>query len=188
MADHAFAARPYAQAVFEIARTTGDFRSWSEFLQLAATLVMDPELGRALQAPGSDVDKIAVAMADVCREQFGSQAFSGDGAWATAGNFLRLLAENRRLAALPDIAGRYEQLRAQAENTLDVVLTSASAVDEGQKSRIAASLRQRLGREIRISVKLDPALIGGARLQIGDRVIDGSVRTGLDKLATALSA
>lgn len=69
-----------------------------------------------------------------------------------------------------------------------MVLTSASAVDEGQKSRIAASLRQRLGREIRISLKLDPALIGGARLQIGDRVIDGSVRTGLDKLATALSA
>jgi F-type H+-transporting ATPase subunit delta len=188
MADHAFAARPYAQAIFEIARATGDFRSWSEFLQLAASLMLDASLARTLQAPASDVDKIAVAMADVCREQLGDQAFAGDGGRATATNFLRLLAENRRLASLPDIAGRYEQLRAQAENTLDVVLTSASAVDEGQKSRIAASLRQRLGREIRISVKLDPALIGGARLQIGDRVIDGSVRTGLDKLATALSA
>ena len=188
MADHAFAARPYAQAVFEIARATGDFRSWSEFLQLAASLVLDPELGRILQIPGGDVDKIAVAMADICREQLGNQAFAGDGSRDTATNFLRLLAENRRLPALPDIAGRYEVLRAEAENTLDVVLTSASAVDEGQQSRIAASLKQRLGREIRISVKLDPALIGGARLQIGDRVIDGSVRTGLDKLATALSA
>ena len=188
MTDHAFAARPYAQAVFEIAKATGDFRSWSAFLQLAATLVMDPDLGKTLRAPGSDVDKIAVAMADICREQLGSQAFAGDGARDTATNFLRLLGENRRLPALPDIAGRYEVLRAEAENTLDVVLTSASAVDEGQQSRIAASLRQRLGREIRISVKLDPALIGGARLQIGDRVIDGSVRTGLDKLATALSA
>lgn len=188
MTDHAFAARPYAQAVFEIAKATGDFRSWSAFLQLAATLVMDPDLGKTLRAPGSDVDKIAVAMADICREQLGSQAFAGDGARDTATNFLRLLGENRRLAALPDIAGRYEVLRAEAENTLDVVLTSASAVDEGQQSRIAASLRQRLGREIRISVKLDPALIGGARLQIGDRVIDGSVRTGLDKLSTALSA
>jgi F-type H+-transporting ATPase subunit delta len=187
MADNAFAARPYAQAVFEIARATGDYRSWSEFLQLAASLVMDAELGKILQTPGVDVERIAVAMADVCREQLGSEAFAGDGARATAGNFLRLLGENRRLAALPDIAGRYEVLRAEAENTLDVVLTAASAVDEGQKSRIAASLRQRLGREIRISVKLDPALIGGARLQIGDRVIDGSVRTGLDKLATALS-
>jgi len=187
MADHAFAARPYAQAVFEIARATGDFRSWSEFLQLAASLVLDPELGRILQIPGGDVDKIAVAMADICREQLGNQAFAGDGSRDTATNFLRLLAENRRLPALPDIAGRYEVLRAEAENTLDVVLTSASAVDEGQQSRIAASLKQRLGREIRISVKLDPALIGGARLQIGDRVIDGSVRTGLDKLATALS-
>lgn len=188
MADNAFAARPYAQAVFEIAKSTGDFRSWSEFLQLAATLVMDPELAKILQTPGSNVDRIAVAMAEVSCEQLGSQAFAGDGARATASNFLRLLGENRRLAALPDIAGRYEQLRAQAENTLDVVLTSASAVDEGQQSRIAASLRQRLGREIRISIKIDPALIGGARLQIGDRVIDGSVRTGLDKLATALSA
>jgi F-type H+-transporting ATPase subunit delta len=188
MADNAFAARPYAQAVFEIAKATGDFRSWSEFLQLAATMAMDPDLGKTLQAPGSDVDRIAVAMADICREQLGSQAFAGDGARATASNFLRLLGENRRLAALPDIAGRFEVLRAEAENTLDVMLTSASTVDEGQQSRIAASLKQRLGREIRLSVKLDPALIGGARLQIGDRVIDGSVRTGLDKLATALSA
>ncbi|MCL4780757.1 MAG: F0F1 ATP synthase subunit delta [Gammaproteobacteria bacterium] len=187
MADNAFAARPYAQAVFEIARATGDYRSWSEFLQLAASLVMDADLAKILQAPGADVERIAVAMADICREQLGSQAFAGDGARATASNFLRLLGENRRLAVLPDIAGRYEVLRAEAENTLDVVLTSASTVDEGQKARIAASLRQRLGREIRISVKLDPALIGGARLQIGDRVIDGSVRTGLDKLATALS-
>ncbi|MDQ1302467.1 MAG: F-type H+-transporting ATPase subunit delta [Pseudomonadota bacterium] len=188
MADNAFAARPYAQAVFEIARATGDFRSWSAFLQIAAGQVLDPELAKTLQAPGSDVDKIAVAMADVSCEQLDAGAFAGDGARTTASNFLRLLAENRRLAALPDIAGRYEQLRAQAENTLDVVLTSASAVDEGQQSRIAASLKQRLGREIRISIKLDSALIGGARLQIGDRVIDGSVRTGLDKLATALSA
>lgn len=188
MADNAFAARPYAQAVFEIARSTDDFRSWSSLLQLAASLVLDAELAKTLQTPGTDVDKIAVAMADICCEQLGSAAFAADGARATASNFLRLLAENRRLTALPDIAGRYEQLRAQAENTLDVVLTSASAVDDGQQSRIAASLKQRLGREIRISIKLDPSLIGGARLQIGDRVIDGSVRTGLDKLATALSA
>lgn len=188
MADNAFAARPYAQAVFEIAKATGDFRSWSEFLQLAATTVLDPEIGKILQTPGSDVDKIAVAMADLCREQLGSEAFAGGRLGATATNFLRLLGENHRLAALPDIAGRFEVLRAEAENTLDVVLTSASTVDEGQQSRIAASLKQRLGREIRLSVTLDPALIGGARLQIGDRVIDGSVRTGLDKLATALSA
>ena len=106
MADHAFAARPYAQAIFEIARATGDFRSWSEFLQLAASLMLDASLARTLQAPASDVDKIAVAMADVCREQLGDQAFAGEGGRATATNFLRLLAENRRLASLPDIAGR----------------------------------------------------------------------------------
>jgi F-type H+-transporting ATPase subunit delta len=102
--------------------------------------------------------------------------------------FLKVLAENQRLGALPDIVGRYEVLKAEAERTLDVTLTSASAVSDDQQKRIIDSLNKRFGRQVRLTVQLDPTLIGGARLQVGDRVIDGSVRTGLDKLATALRA
>jgi F-type H+-transporting ATPase subunit delta len=103
-------------------------------------------------------------------------------------NFLRVLAANQRLAVLPDIVARFEVLRADAENRLDVTLTSAQPVDEAQQSRIAAGLEKRFGRTVRLAVVVDPSLLGGARLQLGDRIIDGSVRTGLDKLATALRA
>jgi F-type H+-transporting ATPase subunit delta len=80
------------------------------------------------------------------------------------------------------------RVSAEAERTLDAVLTSASAVSDTQQQRIIDSLSKRFGRQIRLAVQLDPTLIGGARLQVGDRVIDGSVRNGLDKLATALRA
>ena len=99
-----------------------------------------------------------------------------------------MLAENQRLGVLPDILARFEVLKSEAERTLDAVLTSASAVSDTQQQRIIDSLSKRFGRKIRLAVQLDPTLIGGARLQVGDRVIDGSVRTGLDKLATALRA
>ena len=79
-----------------------------------------------------------------------------------------------------------EALKAAAENTLEVTLTSASPVDDGQRRRIEETLNKRFNRQVRLTVQIDPQLIGGARLQVGDRVIDGSVRSGLDKLATAL--
>jgi F-type H+-transporting ATPase subunit delta len=90
------------------------------------------------------------------------------------------------MAALPDIAARFEVLKTEAENSLDVTLTAAVAVSDEQRAAIEATLDKRFNRKIRLSVQIDPNLIGGARLQVGDRVIDGSVRTGLDKLATAL--
>jgi F-type H+-transporting ATPase subunit delta len=175
MADTGTIARPYAQAVFELARAGNELAGWSAFLQIAALGVMEPAVDRFLTAPGADLGAVAKAIADV----------AGPGN-ALGANFLRLLAENRRLAALPDIAARFEVLKAEFENTLEVTLTSALPVSEAEQGTLVESLRKRLGRQVRLAVQNEPGLIGGARLQVGDRVIDGSVRTGLDKLATAL--
>lgn len=188
MADHGIVARPYAQAVFELARADGQLGAWSQFLQLATVLVTDPAVGRRLDTPGANLAELAGAIADICREKLGNPAPLAAGAASEGANFLKLLVENRRLGALPDIVRHFEALRAEAENSLEVTLTTASAVSDEQRGRLSDALKQRFGRDIRLTVELDPGLIGGARLKVGDRVIDGTVRTGLDKLATALRA
>jgi F-type H+-transporting ATPase subunit delta len=188
MADHGTTARPYAQAVFEIARADNQLGDWSTFLALAADIATSPDAARLLDIPGADGFAMAAAIADICREKLPGVALLKDGPKSVGSGFLKVLAENQRLGALPDIVGRYEVLKAEAERTLDVTLTSASAVSDDQQKRIIDSLNKRFGRQVRLTVQLDPTLIGGARLQVGDRVIDGSVRTGLDKLATALRA
>jgi F-type H+-transporting ATPase subunit delta len=188
MADHGTVARPYAQAVFEIARTDNQLGPWSEFLALAAEIVMAPDAMRFLAAPGSDAFALADGIAGICADKLSDSALLKDGQKGVAAGFLKVLAENQRLGSLPDILARYEVLKAEAERTLDVVLTSAAAVSDAQQQGIIDSLNKRFGRQIRLSVQLDPTLIGGARLKVGDRVIDGSVRTGLDKLATVLRA
>lgn len=185
MADHdSSVARPYAQAVFELAQAEGRLPAWSGFLQLTAQMVLDPAARQLLSMPGTGAGRLAEAMIDIARDQLGGPLLAGE--QAQGANFLRLLVENRRLEALPDIAARFEALKAVAENTLEVTLTSASPVDDGQRRRIEETLNKRFDRQVRLTVQIDPQLIGGARLQVGDRVIDGSVRSGLDKLATAL--
>lgn len=186
MAEHGTVARPYAQAVFELARADNALPAWSDFLKLAAVLVTEPGVNRVLSTPGADLRRLATAIADLCREQLGNPPMLRDGERAPGANFLKLLVENRRLGVLPDISVRFEQLKAEAENAMDVTLTTAAAVSEEQQAGIVESLRKRFGRQVRLTVHMDANLIGGARLQVGDRVIDGSVRTGLDKLANAL--
>jgi F-type H+-transporting ATPase subunit delta len=188
MAERGTVARPYAQAVFELARADGQLQAWSDFLKVAAVLAAEPEVVRMLFTPGADLMRLAATIADLCREQLGTPAPLRDGPKSPGANFLKLLADNQRLSVLPDISARFEALKAEAENTLEVTLTSASPVSEEQQARIMESLQKRFGRRIRVNVELNPDLVGGARLQVGDRVIDGSVRTGLDKLATTLRA
>ncbi|MEZ5564206.1 MAG: F0F1 ATP synthase subunit delta [Gammaproteobacteria bacterium] len=181
-------ARPYAQAVFEIARTDNQLSAWSEFLALAAEIAASPAAGQYLAAPGADRFAMADGIAAIASDKLGNTPLLSGGQGSVGNGFLKVLAENQRLGVLPQILVRYEALKAEAEGSVEVILTSASEVSEAQQQRIIESLNKRFGRQVRLSVQLDPTLIGGARLQIGDRVIDGSVRTGLDKLATTLRA
>jgi F-type H+-transporting ATPase subunit delta len=180
MADYNAVARPYAEAVFELARQSGDLDVWGRVLVAAAEVVGSDDLVRLLHTPGIDTGAVAGVIAEICRREVPAAPTT------EVGNLIRVLAENRRVLSLPAIRERFETLKAEVENTVDVVLTAATPVDEEQKVRIVQALKKRFGREVNLQFKLDEKLIGGARLQADDLVIDGSVRAGLDKLTSAL--
>ena len=123
-------ARPYAQAVFELARSSGDYTGWSQSLSAMAQVSRDPEMKRLIQNPRVSRQEIAQVIADVC----------GSGVGEEGRNLLRLLAQNRRLHVLPAIADQYEHLRAEAERTVQAELESALPVSDSEQQRIADAL------------------------------------------------
>ncbi len=181
MAENAAIARPYAQAIFELANDAGQLAAWSDALHAAGSVVSDEQVAGLIGAPGTDSNQLIQMIVDIA----GKAGSGADTAKLT--NLVRLLAENRRLHALPDIASSYDSLKAEVENRVEVTLTAASPVDDAQQEKFVEALKKRFGRDVSLSVELDEGLIGGARLQADDLVIDGTVSTGLEKLATTLA-
>lgn len=177
MAESITVARPYAQAAFDEASKLGNLKGWSDTLQAAAQAVVNPEVRAIITSPRAVKSQIENLMLALC----------GDKISATERNFIRLLIENQRLILLPDIATLFDALRAEAEKSVEVVVTSAFEMDEAQKQKIAVALKKRLGREIRLSSKIDRGLLGGVIIRAGDQVIDGSARNQLSELANALA-
>lgn len=169
-------ARPYAKAVFAEAQDSGDIDAWSDLLAGTAAIVGDAGFRVLIGNPQVAQEVVA----DLLHEGVGRAA--GD----TGHAFLRLLAERRRLDALPGIRALFEALRADAENRVDVEVTSAVELDDGQRQRFAQALKKRLGRDVVIHASTDASILGGAIVRAGDLVIDGSVKGRLDKLAAAL--
>jgi F-type H+-transporting ATPase subunit delta len=184
VADNNTIARPYAQAIFEIADSAGALAEWSESLGTAGQLLGDRELVDYLADP---------AFSDQRRLEFLCGLFEKAGSMKLAGvdrhgkNFLKLLIENDRVGALPEISAHFDALKAKVENSVDAVVTSAVALSDAQLNDIAASLSKRLNREVRITTEIDETLIGGAVIRAGDVVIDGSLRARLEGLANALT-
>jgi F-type H+-transporting ATPase subunit delta len=182
MAENTGIARPYAEAAFELARESDQLQGWSDVLQVAAQTVSEPVVARLIDTPGRDTDAILGLIGGICET-----AVDGNSAdQAQVRNLLKLLAENGRLPVLPEIADAFYKLKADVENSVDVILTAASPVDDAQQEKISAALNKRLGRKINLHFQLDENLIGGARLQANDLFIDGSVRAGLEKLSSIL--
>jgi F-type H+-transporting ATPase subunit delta len=181
MAENAAIARPYARAVFELANSAGQLAVWSDALHAAGAVVSDPQVTGLIGAPGTDSSKLIALIAEVA-----AQAAAGVDS-SKLDNLIKLLHENGRLRALPEIASAYDSLKAEVENRVEVTLTAASPVDEAQQTKIIEALKKRFDRDVSLTVEIDESLIGGARLQADDLVIDGSVSTGLEKLATTLA-
>jgi len=181
MADLEAIARPYARAVFELARGSDALDAWSGVLGIAAEAAENDDVARLLDTPGVDPEAVASVIAELCRRAV--PAANTD----EINNFLRLLADNRRVPVLPAIRDRFEALKAEVENVVEVTLLAASQVDDSQRARIADALKKRFGRDVNLHFELDETLIGGARLKANDLVIDGSVRNGLQKLASTLA-
>lgn len=182
MAENSSIARPYAEAAFALAKEAEQLAGWSESLHAAGYAVADEALARMIDRPGTDDMVVVGIIADVCKQAVTVPVDEG-----RLLNLLRLLAENDRLLVLPEIARRFDKLKADVENSVDVVLTAAAPVDDAQQAKIVAALKKRFGRDVNLLFKLDENLIGGARLQADDLVIDGSIRTGLEKLSSALT-
>ncbi len=167
-------ARPYARAAFSLARDAGSLPAWSEALAFAARLAADPQVAGLLGNPHL-TDAAAVTL------------LSPDGADGAFGRLLALLAENRRLPLLPEIAGLYDELRFDAERVVKAKVTSAIELPAGELETIKAALAKRFGRTVEIETAVDASLIGGAVIDAGDVVIDGSLKGKLGRLEAALS-
>ena len=172
-------ARPYARAAFAHAKDRNGIAQWSAALRAAASASSDPQMSAALES--SDTSLAATDL--LCRAIEDSAAWEFDG----VRNLMRLLQENRRMGALGEISDRFEHLWREDSRRVEAVLVSAAPLDVEQQEEIARALKARLGREVDFRFELDENLIGGVRVQVGDKVLDGTARAGLSGLASTLS-
>ena len=170
-------ARPYAQAAFETALEAGTITQWDEALQRLGAIVDDAAMRRVILDPAVSRQRLLDLLFDL-----GGQHFTG-----VFGNFVKVLVAARRLDIAPQIAQVFAERRAAQDNVANVEVVSAFPLDAAQAERIGSAMRKRLGKEIRISQTIDQALIGGARVKVGDMVFDASLRGGLSQLTNVFN-
>jgi F-type H+-transporting ATPase subunit delta len=176
MAERITTARPYAKAIFALARKANSLGPTSTGLQRAATVIVDPQVHGLLGNPHVTPAQLADLVNGIA------------GLDENGRNFISMLAQNGRLGFLPEVAALFEQMKAEVENAVDVEVVAAANLTPEQEGRYAAALQKRLGRQVRLHTRVDGSLLGGAVLKAGDLVIDGSLKGRLDRLATELTA
>ena len=169
-------ARPYAEAVFRMAKGENDLTGWSARVQSLALIVSDAQVAALIADPAVSSDRVASLIIEVAGADLGERG----------SNFVKVLAENGRLTVLPEIAAQFETLKANAEGTLEATITSAQELTQAQIDDLVAGLKAKFNRAVTVQVAVDPELIGGAVVAIGDQVIDGSVKGRLQRMAFAL--
>jgi len=177
MAELVTIARPYAQAVFDLAKDTAQLAQWSEMLRFMTDVWSDDRVQLALANPKFTKDDVERFLIGICGERL----------HGVGRNLLVILVHNDRLPALPHIVELYEQLREQYENIVEASVDSAFPLSDQQLTSLVASLERHTGRKVKATVAVAPQLIGGVTVKIGDDVWDASVRGQLDNMATALT-
>ncbi len=178
MAETATIARPYAEAVFSLADKAGTLVKWSQALAAMAQVAAHPEVQACIANPNLNAEQLyglimSLAKADIPVE---------------VQNFVRVLIANDRLALLPEIHAQFEQLKNEREGVVEAEIASAFPLDDAQLKGLVADLERRFKRKVQPRVVVDKELIGGARIAVGDEVIDGSVRGRLEDMAAALKS
>lgn len=176
MAEVATLARPYAKAVFEIAKGANALDHWSRMLDVLGSVAEIPKIRRLLDSPDLPDEQKAFRLLEICGDELDDRARKT----------VQVLAHNKRLDVIEEIREQFEELKAQDEKVLDVEVISAYPLTSEQQDRIQSALGQRYQREVNLSSRVDRQLLGGAVIRAGDTVIDGSVRGKLDKLAETL--
>jgi len=178
MAELTTLARPYAKAAFQVALEESALDTWSKMLGVTAAVTSHESVRALLINPALSSEQAAQAFIDICGEELNEKGQ----------NFVRLLAENKRIGLLPEVSMLFENLKAIQERSVDVEITTAFEISSDIAQKLADALKQRLQRDINLATSVDSALIGGAVIRAGDTVIDSSVRGKLTKLAESLNS
>lgn len=176
MAELATIARPYANAVFDLAKRDASLDVWSATLALLDSIIQDEHVHLLLDSPDMAAAVKAQKLADICGEDI-----------PAAGRlFLQSLADNDRLSLIGEVREQFETLRAEEQRSLEVQVISAFPLTDEQSNEIKIALDRRFDKDVTIEASVDESLLGGALIRAGDVVIDGSVRGKLNKLAETL--
>ena len=178
MAEPSTVARPYAEAAFKLADAGGALAKWSEMLAALAQVGEDARVRAAVADPNLSDAKVAGIFISILSGKL-------DG---NAENFVRVLAMNGRLELLTQIREQFEALKNEREGVVEAEVQAAFELSDAQLADLVQRLEKKTGRKVRASVKVDRELIGGVKIVLGDKVIDGSARAQLGALETALKA
>jgi F-type H+-transporting ATPase subunit delta len=170
-------ARPYAKAAFDFAVESGAVAQWNDMLLFAAEVAKNDDIKQFLAASQSP-EVTSDLFIKVCGEQLNENGQ----------NFVKVLAENGRLVALPAVAGMFEELKAQYENEIEVDITSATELSDAHTTSLVGALEKRLARKIKLNCNIDSNVVGGLLIKAGDTVIDATIRGKLDRLSTVLQS
>jgi len=176
MAEPSTVARPYAEAAYRLANDANALAKWSGMIGALAQVAEDKRVQRAIGDPALSDAQVAGVFISILSGKLDGQAE----------NFVRVLAENKRLELLPEIHLQYEVLKNEREGVVEAEVYSAFDLNDAQVTDLAQRLEKRTGRKVRTHVKVDKDLIGGVKVVIGDKVIDGSARGQLAALENAL--
>lgn len=177
MAELVTIARPYAEAAFSLAKDRGELGKWSDALALMVAVHDDAQMRAVIANPKVTAAEVQRLMLAICGERID----------AAGRNFIQLLVSNGRLAVLPQIRQLYEQRKSDDEGTVEAHISSAYTLDDGQLQHIVSLLAKRFHKDIKPAVNVDPELIGGIKVQVGDKVWDASVRGSLQQMAATLT-
>jgi F-type H+-transporting ATPase subunit delta len=178
MAELATIARPYAEAAFKLATEENALPVWGEMLKFAAAVMHDSAMQDAIDNPKLGADQKEALFLSVC----------GDKLNPIGRNFIKVLVEADRVVLLPEIEAMFAGLKDAAEGVAKAQIVSAIALTDAQVSELTTALEKRFGKKIEATVAVDPSLIGGARIVVGDQVVDGSIAGKLQAMATQLKS
>jgi F-type H+-transporting ATPase subunit delta len=178
MAEALTIARPYAEAVFRLAKADNSLPAWSGMLQFTAVVADDERIRALLGNPEVSTKRLGELLLDICGDKLSDEGR----------NFMLLLVESKRVEVLPEVRDLFEQLKAQHEGVLEAKVASAFAMTDLQLKDLVAGLESKFKRKIEAKVNVNPELIGGVKVEIGDEVFDASVRGKLEAMSVALKS
>jgi F-type H+-transporting ATPase subunit delta len=178
MAEALTIARPYAEAVFRLAKAGNTLPAWSGMLKFTAVVADDKRIRVLLGNPEVSTKRLGELLLDICGDKLSNEGR----------NFMLLLVESKRVEVLPEVSELFEQLKTQHEGVLEAKVASAFKMTDQQLKDLVVGLESKFKRKIEAKVNVNPELIGGVKVEIGDEVFDASVRGKLEAMSVALKS